>query len=306
MPAGTFAQYALPGKMVGDGGITVGSDGALWLLATDATQDAQNAIWRVTPGGAATMEYSIAPDTIDLNGQVTTGSDGAIWFYGVRGGIGRITTSGSVHYFALPSDSLVFAMTTGPDGAVWFTDTGTSSLGRITTAGTITEYPTALLANVSSGIVTGSDGALWFTNSGFSASANNIIGRYSPSTGFRSFPVSSGSQPYAIAAGPDGALWFTEDGTNRIGRITTAGAYTEYALPPGYANPSAITRGPDNALWFLTGEPIAAIGEITTTGSISMTPVPVADFPSTQVGITATSDGSLWFGGLAGLIRFRP
>ena len=38
-----------------------------------------------------------------------------------------------------------------------------------------------------------------------------------------------GSQPTSIAAGPDGALWFTESGSNKIGRITTAGVITEYS-----------------------------------------------------------------------------
>jgi virginiamycin B lyase len=153
--------------------------------------------------------------------------------------------------------------------------------------------------------VTGSDGALWFTNAGPYASAINIIGRYSPATGFRSFPVSAGSRPYEIAAGPDGALWFTEAGTNRIGRITTAGAYTEYPLPPGYAYPGAITRGPDNALWFLIGAGAPfTIGEITTAGSISLTPVPSAYFPTGDM--ASTPDGSLWFGSQAGVVHFTP
>ena len=38
----------------------------------------------------------------------------------------------------------------------------------------------------------------------------------------------AGSNPYGIAAGPDGALWFTQYNGNRIGRITTAGAITEF------------------------------------------------------------------------------
>ena len=51
------------------------------------------------------------------------------------------------------------------------------------------------------------------------------------------FPVAA--SPGAITAGPDGALWFTGDniGSNGvnglIGRITTAGAITEFPIPTG-------------------------------------------------------------------------
>ena len=39
------------------------------------------------------------------------------------------------------------------------------------------------------------------------------------------------SQPAYITAGPDGAMWFTEFVGNKIGRITTSGAITEFRLP---------------------------------------------------------------------------
>ena len=41
----------------------------------------------------------------------------------------------------------------------------------------------------------------------------------------------AGTFPERIAAGPDGNLWFTEDQTNHIGRMTTAGALTEFPVP---------------------------------------------------------------------------
>src|SRR5205085_441921 len=61
-------------------------------------------------------------------------------------------------------------------------------------------------------------------------------------------------------------VWFTEALANKIGRITTSGAFTEYALPPlppisagGYLNcspgsinngPNRLTAGPDGSIWF--------------------------------------------------------
>src|SRR5438445_611851 len=38
-------------------------------------------------------------------------------------------------------------------------------------------------------------------------------------------------QPQGIATGPDGNVWFTEAGAGRIGRMTPAGALTEFNLP---------------------------------------------------------------------------
>ena len=57
------------------------------------------------------------------------------------------------------------------------------------------------------------------------------------------------SAPVIIAAGPDGALWFTEISASKIGRITTAGAFSQTALTPG-SKPFGIAAGPDGALWF--------------------------------------------------------
>ena len=56
------------------------------------------------------------------------------------------------------------------------------------------------------------------------------------------------SLSYAITTGPDDALWFVEYSSAKIGRITTAGAITEFT---GLGNnPQGITAGPDRALWF--------------------------------------------------------
>src|SRR5712692_3565672 len=48
---------------------------------------------------------------------------------------------------------------------------------------------------------------------------------------FKEFIVpTANSGPGGIIKGPDGAFWFTEVNTNKIGRITTAGVFTEYTL----------------------------------------------------------------------------
>lgn len=110
------------------------------------------------------------------------------------------------------------------------------------------------------------------------------------------------SGPAGITTGPDGALWFTEEtpgptspggpGGNRIGRITTSGAITEYPIPTTSAQPAEIVAGPDNALWF-TEFGKSQIGRLDpATGNITEYPVELGSGPD---GITVGPDGALWF-----------
>src|SRR5271157_3450662 len=85
------------------------------------------------------------------------------------------------------------------------------------------------------------------------------------------YPV-AGGLPSAITAGPDGAIWFADWHGNQIGRITTGGTLTEYAIGqyPYLAafGPPSITAGPDGAVWFVDSAS-QKIGRITTSGTIT-------------------------------------
>jgi virginiamycin B lyase len=147
-----------------------------------------------------------------------------------------------------------FFITAGPDGALWFTEWYPPQIGRITPSGSVTEFPCP------------------FANCNFVES---------------------------ITAGPDGALWFifnriTDDSAiSAIGRLTTAGAFSEYSLPTG-ANPfGGIVAGPDGALWFGEGYSRLYIGRITTAGQITEYPLPANINGASS--IAAGSDGALWF-----------
>jgi virginiamycin B lyase len=59
----------------------------------------------------------------------------------------------------------------------------------------------------------------------------------------------------------DGALWFTELAGNKVGRISTAGAIAEFAIPTPDSGPWGITAGPDGAMWF-TESAAVQIGRI--------------------------------------------
>ena len=143
------------------------------------------------------------------------------------------------------------------------TETYANKIGRITTAGVMTEFPLATAKAGPWSIATGSDGALWFTEN-----QQSQIGRITTAGVVTKFPLGSGVRPTGITAGPDGALWFVEQNGSAVGRITTAGAVTNFAVPTVGSSPWAITMGPDRALWFteLAGPDIGRLPrEITNT-----------------------------------------
>jgi virginiamycin B lyase len=162
------------------------------------------------------------------------------------------------------------AITLGPDGAMWFG--GRNHIGRITLAGTITQFTLPTGNVVVNGIAAGPDGALWSTETNLNSLNTGLftsqIGRITTSGSVAEFVIpTNNALPYAITAGADGALWFTESGADQVGRITTAGVITEYTAPSntgGYT--SQIVTGPDGSLWFNNG---FAITKVTTQGVIT-------------------------------------
>ena len=216
---------------------------------------------------------------------IAAGPDGALWFTELRTNAIGRITTAGV----ITQYKLPFA--TGPEDITAGPDgalwftEAKSAIGRITTAGSITEYPTSGPAYA---ITVGPDGAFWFTYGG------SIIGRMTTAGAATEYWTGAGtsSGPGTITAGPDGALWFTDTDSNAIWRMTTAGVAAKYPLPTGIADPAAITAGPDGALWFT--ENIAnKIGRITTAGGITEYDVPTAN--SDPWKIVAGPDGALWF-----------
>ena len=135
-------------------------------------------------------------------------------------------------------------------------------------------------------------------------------------------------QPFDSTSGPDGNLWFTENFGNRIGRITTDGEITEFAVPTPNSGPNTIRRGPDpnsaadcafqraqlgesgfdlrygsfgrcvaqlattKTLWF-TEFSSNRVAQITTDGDIFEFAVPTPG--GRPIGITQGPDGAVWF-----------
>src|SRR5215471_15162298 len=172
--------------------------------------------------------------------------------------------SGKIIEFPVPTaNSGPFGITAGPDGNLWFTEAGFTlggvtggghKIGRITTAGSITEFSIPTAGSFPVGITAGPDGNLWFIEA-----LTGNIGRITTTGVVTEFPTPftgfEGSFPFGtITPGSDGALWFVLSNgnvnNNNIGRITTDGAFTEFPVPTANSEPSVITAGPDGALWF--------------------------------------------------------
>jgi len=142
---------------------------------------------------------------------IAAGPDGALWFTNNSGNsIGRITTGGVVSSYTDASVGAPYPITAGPDGALWFLNGGTAtrcirrtcipgippSLGRITTAGAITRFPSPQFA-AALGIAAGPNGSIWV------AGTNSVyIGRMQAAAVDPVLSVPAGvSQQAATAAG---------------------------------------------------------------------------------------------------------
>src|SRR5262245_33299819 len=125
------------------------------------------------------------------------------------------------------------AITGGPDGNLWFTDPVAGTVGRITPAGQVTEFPTP---GISAGaIAAGPDGNLWFVENALTFAGNPAVGRITPAGQVTTFTLPDDfTQPSRITAGPDGNVWFTESiypSGEKVGRITPAGQIAEFTIP---------------------------------------------------------------------------
>ena len=263
--AGAVTEYVLPNPLGSPLGITAGPDGALWFTYCASS----SYIGRITTAGAVT-EYPVPLGAGGDSGcifSITTGPDGNLWF-AAAGYIGKMTSSGSFTQYVIPSGGSGGGITTGPDGALWFTESN-NSVGRITTTGSITEYPGPISSTfVDFAIAAGPDGALWA--GGLSLTGPSSILRITTSGSFTEYalpPLSDSAiieQTSGITTGPDGNLWFVKCGCDgqfncvtRLGNIITAGIPTIYLLQSGtfslLDSMGAITLGPDQALWFVDG-----------------------------------------------------
>src|SRR4029077_18097470 len=110
-------------------GITSGPDGNLFF--TEVGGGGRSG--KITTAGVIT-EF---PATAGGYG-IVTGSDGNLWIAAVNKII-KMTPAGVQTPYSLASGSSALRITNGPDGALWYVNQTKNTVGRITTAGVITE-----------------------------------------------------------------------------------------------------------------------------------------------------------------------
>src|SRR6266851_1855100 len=159
------------------------------------------------------------------------------------------------------------SMRTGcPDGALWFTETLANQIGRITTTGTVTEFPVLTANSRPFGITCQFDRSDGHIEIFFTEANANQIGR------MRYFPdhyemtefviPTPNSTPGPITFGPDGNIWFTEfSGNSSVARMTPSGTFTEFTTPTPSV-PFGIRAGPDSKLYF-TEQMASKVGTLT-------------------------------------------
>ena len=237
-PLGKISEFKLSAPTSAQS-LATGPDGDLWF--TD-----QNKIGRMTLTGKVS-DYSLpihqfpaGPNPIKAPAgsgpnqplDITAGPDGNLWFteighVGVGSSIGRITTSGKITEFPLPStNTFLSSITAGSDGNLWFTVIGTnngpSKIGAITPQGKIREF--TLSHSILGSITRGPDGNLWFTEFQYDVTGTTAgkIGRITTAGKISYFPLpTSGYVPTSITFGTDHTLWFIEvevTPTNPIGK----------------------------------------------------------------------------------------
>jgi len=193
------------------------------------------------------------------------GPDGNVWFGGRRHPlddegreagsepiIGRLTPSGELSEFRLPKGGgFPTRLAVGPDGNIWFTAAEAGSVGYVTPAGQIQEFPLSPYA--SPNYIAGARDGVWFTED----LEGSVVARITPSGEIDEFRISGDEEvPRAssLAAGPDGRIWFAA-GRGQVGRIDSAGHLSKVQLPQ-QTTVEDIVVGPEGSLWYASlGEP---------------------------------------------------
>lgn len=196
----------------------------------------------------------------------------------------------AVEYFNTPTfSSWPTNITAGPQKALWFSEEFTGNIGRVTTDGTVTEFPDPN-GQEPEGITEGGDGNLWFTEPGA-----NLIGRMTPKGVGTVFTIDAQDpDPRNITLGPDGNVWYTEYNDGYIGRVTPKGTITRFQIPDYSPGAWDITRGPGGDLWF-TESQYNAIGRFDPKTLRFKPSIKVPTYESTPWGILFAPDKRVWF-----------
>ncbi len=127
-----------------------------------------------------------------------------------------------------------------------------------------------------------------------------------PGGQYQNFPIPNpvpGLCAHKIVAGPDGNLWFQYESGLSVGRLTTAGVYTEFQVTSGL-DIQDIAAAVDGNLWVTYTDYVDSwVGRITPSGQVTEFPLQAGSIPR---GIAAGPDGAIWFANGYTVGRINP
>ena len=127
--------------------MALGRDGNMYVATVPAAVSNQDdtphpsSIARVNPATDTLLGITTLPTGSSVQ-QLVPGPDGDIWFTDTGlNKIGRITSSGAVTYYDVPTASAgLQGIAPGSDNALWFAESNANKIGRVSLSGEITEY----------------------------------------------------------------------------------------------------------------------------------------------------------------------
>jgi hypothetical protein len=218
------------------------------------------------------------------------------------GFVAAITTAGSATVFPTPGESPSSShLAVGPDGNLWVPLS--SHIARITTTGTVSQYPYGQSGSgYANGVTVGPDGDVWFTE-GFTGYVGKIQPGSNAPTEYK-IPDSTSGQCHLgqIVNGGDGNL-YTVGGNCILAdvyslvAVTATGQSTAVALPET-PSPYGIMLGPDGNVWI----PVYFDGSIMVYNlkKKTLTTIPPPSPVTCSAGVLATGpDANVWEVGIA-------
>ena len=193
--------------------------------------------------------------------------------------------------FRLPApDAMPVDIAAGPGGTIWFTEFRADQIGRISTAGVLTEYRVPTPGAEPYQISAGPGGAMWFTEYNTAK-----IGRVTSNGQVTEFalprPTYGG---FGLRRAPDGDLFIT-DPAGSVDRISAAGAITRIPLRGDAGTPFAVAVSPAGQAWFseFRGyfEYSTTLVPLASQNAPVTLPDPVSDIDS----VSAGPANALWF-----------
>lgn len=282
------------------GEIAAGFSTHMWASQTNGASG-DNTIIRIGFDGSQLLINT--PTSNSSPGGLTTGPDGDMWFAESNvGQLARISMpAGPVTEFPLLSASeQPIGVTTGADGNLWFIDANVGIVGKMTTAGAVTEYQLTHI-QAGRGMTTGPDGNVWFA--GFHDTSGQFtayVGKITPAGAVTEYQIPGFSGlAVGITTAPDGNLWAAADSADDsrgfIVRVTSSGDMVEYNIsgPPG----SIARSGPHELAFTINNQP--NYGLIGLDGTSAAHPLPGGSTAS-AFAVALGPDGNDWFSGAIG------